>query len=56
MIAVVNTTQDNKESVLFQPILKAYPTCHSWMITAHVSLGNMEKTMETDHQTIEKYP
>ena len=43
MIALVNTTQDNRESVLFQPILKAYPTHHSWMITAHVSLGNMEK-------------
>ena len=34
---------DNRESVLFQPILKTYPTCHSRMITAHVSLGNMEK-------------
>ena len=33
----------NRESVLFQPVLKAYPRCHSWMITAHVSLGNMEK-------------
>ena len=28
---------------IFQPVLKAYPTHHSWMITAHVSLGNMEK-------------
>ena len=43
MIALVNTTWDDRESVLFQPILKAYPTHHSWMITAHVSLGNMEK-------------
>ena len=25
------------------PVLKAYPTCHSWIITAHVSLGNLEK-------------
>ena len=24
-------------------MLKAYPTHHSWMITAHVSLGDMEK-------------
>ena len=24
-------------------IVPAYPTCHSWVITAHVSLGNMEK-------------
>ena len=43
MIAIINTTWENRESVLFQPVLKAHPTCHSWMITAHVSLGNMEK-------------
>ena len=30
------------ESVIFQPVLQAYPTCHSWIITAHVSLGNLE--------------
>ena len=43
MIALINTTQENRASVLFQPVLKAYPTHHSWMITAHVSLGNIEK-------------
>ena len=43
MITLINTMWDNRESVLFQPILKAYPTHHSWMITAHVSLGNIEK-------------
>ena len=43
MITLVNTTWENRESVLFQPVLKAYPTHHSWMITAHVSLGNMDK-------------
>ena len=43
MITLVNTTWENRESVLFHPVLKAYPTCHSWMITAHVSLGDMEK-------------
>ena len=31
-----------EESVIFQPILQAYPTCHSWIITAHVSLGHLE--------------
>ena len=36
-------TQESQESVLFQPVLKAYPLCHSWIITAHVSLGNLEK-------------
>ena len=43
MIALINTTRQNRDSVLFQPVLKAYPTHHSWMITAHASLGNMEK-------------
>ena len=44
MIALANTTtQENRESVLFQPVLKAYPTHHSWIITTHVSLGNHEK-------------
>ena len=31
------------ESVIFQPVLQAYPTRHSWIITAHVSLGNLER-------------
>ena len=26
----------------FQPVLQAYPTHHSWIITAHISLGNLE--------------
>ena len=30
------------ESVIFQPVLQACPTCHSWIITAHVSLGNLK--------------
>ena len=30
-------------SVLFQPVLKANPASHFWIITAHVSLGNLEK-------------
>ena len=24
-------------------VLKAYPTCYSWIITAHISLGNLER-------------
>ena len=43
MIMLINTTWDKRELVLFQSILKAYPTSHSWMIKAHVSLGNMGK-------------
>ena len=30
------------ESVILQPVLQAYPTHHSWIITAHVSLGHLE--------------
>ena len=30
------------ESVIFQPVLQAYLTRHSWIITAHISLGNLE--------------
>ena len=45
MITLINTstTCKNRESVLFQSILKAYPMHHSWIITAHVSFGNLEK-------------
>ena len=30
------------ESVIFQPVLQAYPTRHSRIVTAHISLGNLE--------------
>ena len=30
------------ESMIFQPVLQAYPTRHSWIVTAHISLGNLE--------------
>ena len=30
------------ESVIFQPVLQAYLTCHSWIITAHVFLHHLE--------------
>ena len=37
-----STTKEIGESVLFQPVLKTYPTCHSWIITAHESMGHLE--------------
>ena len=45
MITFINTssTRENRESVLFQPVLKAYPTHYFWLITAHISLGNLEQ-------------
>ena len=36
------TNSSGKESVIFQPVLQAYPTCHSWIIMAHISLGHLE--------------
>ena len=39
----MNSSQtDLVELVIFQPILQAYPTRHSWIITAHILLGNLE--------------
>ena len=39
-------TQGEKiESVLFQPILVVYPTRHSWIISAHINLGTLNKPM-----------
>ena len=37
-----STTKEIGESFLFQPVLKVYPTCHPWIITAHVSLRHLE--------------
>ena len=45
MITLINTStpRENGELVLYQPVLKAYPTCHSWLITAHILLGHLEQ-------------
>ena len=42
MINLINTSSSREigESVLFQSVLKADLTCHSWIITAHISLGH----------------
>ena len=40
--------------VLFHPDLKAYPTYHSWIITAHISLGNVEQ--QTTHVQMTENP
>ena len=37
-----SSQMDLGESVIFQPVLQAYPTRHSWIITSHISLGNLE--------------
>ena len=40
-ITTATTTKEIGESDLFHPVFKAYPTCHPWIITAHVSLGHL---------------
>ena len=42
IFTAASTTKEIGESVLFQPVLKTYPMCHSWIITTHVSLGHLE--------------
>ena len=42
ILVPASSTKEIRESVLFQPVLKAYLTHHSWIITAHVSLGHLE--------------
>ena len=56
MITLINATVtwESQESVLFQPVLKAYPSCHSWIITAHISLGNLEKQWRMFFRQIER--
>ena len=61
MIILINTssTRENGELVLFQPVLKAYLTCHSWHIMAHI-LGHLEchwksfiRQMDKTHQLLQ---
>ena len=42
------------ESVIFQPVLEAYPTQHSWIITAHISLGNFEYHWKTFNRQFDR--
>ena len=43
-----------EESVIFQPLLQAYTTWHSWIIAAHVSLGNLECHWKTFNRQLAK--
>ena len=42
------------ESVIFQPVLQAYPTWLSWIITALVSLGNRECHWKTFNRQLDR--
>ena len=55
---LVRTTfeQESQESILFHPVLKAYPTHNSWIITAQVLLGDLDAyTTESKITTITKF-
>ena len=56
MITLIHATATWEcwESVLLQPGLKAYPNPLSWIITAHVSLGNLEKQWRMFIKQIER--
>ena len=56
----ISYSQEIRESVLFHQVLKANPTHHSRIITAHVSLGNLEchwksfnRQMDRTHQLLQ---
>ena len=42
------------ESVIFQPVLQVYPTQYSWIITAHISLGNLEHHWKTFNRQFDR--
>ena len=56
MITLISTstTRENRESVLFQPVLQAYPMCHSWLITEHISLGHLEHHWKTFNRQMDR--
>ena len=53
-LITASSTREHGESVLFQPVLKAYPMCHSWLITAHISLGHLEHHCKTFNRQMDK--
>ena len=51
MMALINTTtQENRESVLFQPVLIAYPTSFLDNHSSYI-IGKYGEAMEAVHQT-----
>ena len=48
---IAGKKQDTPHHVLFQPVLKAYQTWHSWIITAHMSPGDLNTKLHMfNHQ------
>ena len=53
-LTTASAAKEIGESVLFQPVMKAYLTCHSWIITAHVSLGHLEHHWKYFNRKVDK--
>ena len=43
-----------REVVIFQPVLQTYPTQHSWIISAHILLGNLEHHWKTFNRQFDR--
>ena len=53
-LATASTTQGNRRISSFQPVLKSNPTCHSWIITAHILLGHLEHHWKYFNRQLDK--
>ena len=53
-LATTSTTKEIGESVLLQPALKAYLTCHLWIITAHISPGHLKHHWKYFNRQVDK--
>ena len=53
-LSTTSTTNEIGESVLFQSVLKASLTCHSWIITAQVSLGHLKHHWKYFNRQVDK--
>ena len=40
------TLEQESQEFIFHPALKAYPIHHSWILTAHVSVGDLEEQLK----------
>ena len=54
ILTTTSTTKEIGESVLFQPVLKAYTTHHSWIITAYVSWQHLEHHWKYFNRQLDK--
>ena len=53
-LITASSTREHGESVLFQAVLKVYPTQHSWLVTAHIPLGHLEPHWKAFNRHMDK--